>query len=99
MAKEYLANEFDLLRTQEAMICKISPETADYLSSGIKICEDSSRNLIAVAKDMSVKKLPPEQLITTFGLSFIELLSSYTKLHDIIKLCRNCIYDTLKRLE
>jgi len=97
--KEYLSNELEFLRTQVEMIRKISPETADYISNDIKRYEESARRLMEGFGEMNTKKLAPEQFITKFGLTFIELLASYTKLHDMIKMCRNCIHDTLKRLE
>lgn len=97
--KEYLSNELEFLRAQVTMIRKISPETADYLSNEIKQYEESSRNMMKFCEEYYVKKTPLEQNAILLASSILGFVTSYLKLHDTIKMCRNCIRDTIKRLE
>lgn len=97
--KEYLSNELEFLRTQVEMIRKFSPQTADYLSGNITQYEESSRNLFKLSEEWYVKKIPFEQNATMFATTLLGFFNSYLKLHDMIKMCRDCIHDTLKRLE
>lgn len=97
MVKEYIANELEFLRVQVETIRKISPSTANYISNDIKRYEESSRKLIEYAPKIQQMNLVDVEG-SQFVLTFVELLTSYTKLHDMIKICRDCIRDTIERL-
>lgn len=98
MAKESYATELDLLRTKINSIRKFSVETADFLDNRVNEYELATRNFMETLANFNKSVVTEET-----GLKYLELflmfLTSYNKLHDMVNMSRNCIRDTLKRLE
>ncbi|MGI0047026.1 MAG: hypothetical protein ACREBB_07555 [Nitrosotalea sp.] len=98
MMKEGSSKELDLLRLKKDMIRKISSSTADYLDRLINEYEKSIRDIMVYQDNFNTKGMD-EATKAKFVQAIVAVATKHGDLHDIIDACRNCIKDTLKRLE
>ncbi|MBI3842225.1 MAG: hypothetical protein HY295_03630 [Thaumarchaeota archaeon] len=99
MMKEYVKNEIIFLRTQIELIRRISIETANYLDNEVSQYEKACKNFFIYWDDLPNSQTTPLQILTNFANTMNEVNMSYRRLHEMIKLCRDSIRDTVKRLE
>ena len=97
MMKEGNSKELDLLRLKKDIIRKISSTTADYLDRLINEYEKLSRDLMAY-HNIDIENMD-ERNRTKFVQTIVAVVTEHSNLHEIIDVCKNCIKDTLKRLE
>ena len=98
MLKEARAKELELLRVKVSMVRKFSPETADYLDSLLKQYETMTRNFIGQFDKIQDPSIPTEKKLEMFLQALVETADHHW-VQDMVNICRNCVRDTLKRLE
>lgn len=98
MARESYAIELDMLRAKINTIRKFSVETADYLDNRVNEYEISTRSFMEHLSKFGKSKLTDEKGLQ-YMESFITFVASSSRLHEMVNMSRNCIRDTLKRLE
>lgn len=99
MMKEGISTELEQFRAKTEMIRKISPESADYLQQELNSYEETLRvnfeNLRKTSDPNFWLKASYQELTEIM----LRMFTMNSKIALMLNLCKNCIRDTIKRLE
>lgn len=99
IATKVLGNEITFLRVQIDIIRRISIETANYLDGEVTKYEKAARNFLTWVDAIYESQDSSTKATSSFQSVLSQLSNSYNRLHDMVRICKDSIRDTIKYLE
>ena len=103
LGREGFFDELELFRTEIRIIEKMSPESARKISEMVNKYEKTGMDMFSRFESfiqLQIKKMPiSKEEHESVVKNLVVLSSNSSNIKETISLCRNCINDTLQKLE